>query len=135
MQAELEAILKMSDTLESANFTGDQSDALMQSMALAMRTFAVTPEILDERLDNLRREWKQDLKGVNHRLDGIETRLDGIETRLAKQEKSTEGLKKDIEQLKVSMNRLERSLLRYFLAFVFTTFTGLIGIFGAVLAF
>ena len=50
MQAEAESILKMSETLESANFTRDQSDAFIQSTALAMKTFAVTPEILDDRL-------------------------------------------------------------------------------------
>ena len=66
MQAEAETILTMSETLESANFTRDQSDAFIQSTALAMKTFAVTPALLDDRLSKLslelRREWKQDLK-------------------------------------------------------------------------
>lgn len=72
MQTEAETILKMSETLESAKFTRDQSDAFIQSMALAMKSFAVTPEVLDDRMEKLRREWKQDLVEVNKRLDDLQ---------------------------------------------------------------
>ena len=62
----------MSQTLESANFTRDQSDAFIQYVASAMKTFAVTPNVLDDRRNKLSRklsrEWKQDLGEVIERL-------------------------------------------------------------------
>ncbi len=51
MRAETETVFKMTETLESANFTPDQSKAIIESIALSMTTFAVTPELLDELLD------------------------------------------------------------------------------------
>ena len=67
IQAEAETILKMSETLESANFTRDQSDAFIESMALAMNTFAVTPEILDARLAE-QKKTVAELKGTTNEL-------------------------------------------------------------------
>ena len=67
MQAEAETIQKMSETLESANFNRDQSDAFIQSMALAMKTFAVTPELLDNRLAK-QQESIDELKDTMHDL-------------------------------------------------------------------
>ena len=112
MQSEAEAILEMSETLESANFTRDQSDAFIQSVALAMKTFAVTPEVLDDRLGKLRSEWKQDLKehknDSNQRFNNLDKRLDDIQ-------------------------ELQRTLLRYFLGFALAMFVGAMGILGALL--
>ena len=106
MQSEAEAILEMSETLESANFTRDQSDAFIQSMALAMNTFAVTPKILDDRLEKQRGEWKEDLGEVN----------------------------KNLAEQKNTIDELKRSLLNYLLGFTLATFAGLMGILAAVLA-
>ena len=106
MQSEAEAILEMSETLESANFTRDQSDAFIQSIALAMKTFAVTPQVLDDRLEKQRREWKEDLGPVN----------------------------KNLAEQKNSIDELKRSLLNYLLGFTLAIFAGLMGIVAAVLA-
>lgn len=59
MEAEVEAILKMSETLESSGFARDQSDAFIQSVALSMKTFAVTPDVLDDRLGKLNGELQR----------------------------------------------------------------------------
>ena len=75
MQSEAEAILEMSETLESANFTRDQSDAFIQSIALAMKTFAVTPQVLDDRLEKQRREWKEDLAEQKNSIDELKRSL------------------------------------------------------------
>ncbi len=105
MQPEAQTIIEMSETLQSANFTKHQSDAVIESVALAMQTFAVTPKLLDDRLAKLREEWKQDLKG--HK-DDINARLDDIQD-------------------------LQRSLLRYFLRFTLAMFLGALGLLGALL--
>ena len=127
MQAEAETILKMSETLESANFTRDQSDAFIQSTAMAMKTFAVTPKVLDDRLSELRREWKQDLK--EHR-DDSNRRFDGIDQRLEEIPK----LRDAIDELKNITHELQRSLLQYFLGFTLVILTGLLGALGFLLA-
>ena len=119
MQAEAETIHKMAETLESANFTRDQSDAFIQSVALAMKTFAVTPKVLDNRLDNLsrelRREWKQDLAGVSNLLkehkDDSNRRFDGLDARLGEYKDDTnrrlDENKKDSNQ---RFNNLDKRL-------------------------
>ncbi len=106
----------MSETLQSANFTKHQSDAVIESVALAMQTFAVTPKLLDDRLAKLREEWKQDLKG--HK-DDINARLD--------------YLKEDSNQRLDDIQDLQRSLLRYFLRFTLAMFLGALGLIGALL--
>ncbi len=75
MQSEAEAILEMSETLESAKFTRTQSDAFIQSVALAMKTFAVTPQVLDDRLEKQRREWKEDLAEQKNTIDELKRSL------------------------------------------------------------
>ena len=52
MKAQTNQLQKMSQTLESSGFTPRQSNAVIESVALAMQTFAVTPEVLDQVLDN-----------------------------------------------------------------------------------
>ena len=136
MQAEAETIRKMSETLESANFTRDQSDAFIQSMALAMKTFAVTPQVLDDRLDNLsgelRREWKQDLAGVsnllqehknesNRRFDSLTKSLDehkkdsnrnfdSLDARLGEHKNETNQRLDEIPKLRDSIDELKNSM-------------------------
>ena len=113
MQAEAETIHKMSETLESANFTRDQSDAFIQSIALAMKTFAVTPEILDARLAEHKKDTNQ--------------RFDNLDKQLGEQ-------KKTVDELKISMHELQRNVMNYFLGFTLAIFAGLMGILAAILA-
>ncbi len=121
----------MSETLESANFTRDQSHAFIRSVALAMGTFAVTPELLDDRLNKLRGEWKRDLK--EHKDDSNE-RFDNLDEQFAEQKKTVEELKDTVYELKDSMHDLKRSLLHYLLGFTLVILAGLMGTLGTVLA-
>lgn len=63
MEAQAETILRMSETLEGSELTRDQSVAVIESVALAMKTFSVTPEMLDDRLakqsQELSQEWNK----------------------------------------------------------------------------
>ena len=155
MQAEAETIHKMAETLESANFTRDQSDAFIQSVALAMKTFAVTPEVLDDRLGKLRREWKQDFKehkeDSNRRFDGLDARLgeykDDTNRRLDENKKDSNQrfnnldkrldeipkLRDSIDELKNTTHELQRSLLQYLLGFTLVILAGLLGALGFLL--
>ena len=123
----------MSETLESDDITRDQSDALIQSVALAMKSFAVTPELLDDRLNKLRRKWKQDIGEVTERLkernENANRRFDDTEQRLDEIPK----LRDAIDDLRNSMQELHRSVLFCFRGFMLVTFAGLMGILGIVL--
>ena len=144
MQAEAETIHKMAETLESANFTRDQSDAFIQSVALAMKTFAVTPEVLDDRLGKLRREWKQDFKehkeDSNRRFDGLDARLGEHKNdsnqrfnNLDKRLDEIPKLRDSIDELKNTTHELQRSLLQYLLGFTLVILAGLLGALGFLL--
>ena len=156
MQAEAETIHKMAETLESANFTRDQSDAFIQSVALAMKTFAVTPKVLDNRLDDLsrelRREWKQDLAGISNLLkehkNDSNRRFDGLDARLGEHKNDSNQrfnnldkrldeipkLRDSIDELKNTTHDLQRSLLQYFLGFTLVILAGLLAALGLLLA-
>ena len=144
MQAEAETIHKMAETLESANFTRDQSDAVIQSVALAMKTFAVTPDVLDDRLGKLRREWKQDFKehkeDSNRRFDGLDARLgehkNDSNQRFNNLDKLLDEIPKlrdSIDELKNTTHELQRSLLQYLLGFTLVILAGLLGALGFLL--
>ena len=141
MQAEAETIHKMAETLESANFTRDQSDAFIQSVALAMKTFAVTPEVLDDRLGQLRRQWKQDFKehkeDSNRRFDGLDARVgeykDDSNRRLDENKKDSNQRFDNLDKRLDDIQELQRTLLRYFLGFALAMFVGAMGILGALL--
>ena len=116
----------MSETLESVNFTRDQSDAFIQSMALAMKTFAVTPEILDSRLAEHR-------KDSNRRFDTLDQRLEEHKGDSNQRLDEIPKLRDAIDDLRNSMQELHRSVLFYFRGFMLVTFAGLMGILGIVL--
>lgn len=59
MEAQAETILRMSETLESSELTREQSVAVIESVALALKTFSVTPEMLDDRLAKQSQEWNK----------------------------------------------------------------------------
>ena len=62
MEAQIEQLQLMSQTLESSGFSPQQSNAVIKSVALAMQTFAVTPEVLDQVLDRRLGQLKTELK-------------------------------------------------------------------------
>ena len=67
MKAQVNQLEAMSQTLESSGFTRHQSDAVIKSVAQAMETFAVTPAVLDSRIDKvleLFRRQNADIKAM-----------------------------------------------------------------------
>ena len=92
MKTQVEQIAKMSHTLESAGFNRPQSNAVIESVALAMETFAVTPEILDERIDGLRQE---------------------MNAQFAAQGEEIKDLRKSVNRLEQNMLEVQRSMLEF----------------------
>ena len=108
MKAHVEQIEVMSETLESAGFSKEKSNAVIKSIALAMETFAVTPEMLDERIDRVMEVVRA-------------------------QGRDIQELKVDVADLKQSMLRLERGMLRFMMVFTVLMLATSLGGFGTLI--
>ena len=113
MKAQTEQLQQMSQTVEISGFSRRQSSAVIESVALAMQTFAVTPEVLDQRIDKVMdaiKEQGRDLRG------DIEKRDDDIK-----------DLRGDVKDLKKDMDELSKSARNYQLAFTLAILAAIIG--------
>ena len=118
MKAQVEQLAKMSETLESSGFPRPQANAVIESVALAMETFAVTPEILDDRIDGLRENMNaqfasqgEDIKDVRKSVNRLEKKVNGIEQ---------------------NMLEFQRGTMRYMQAFLLLMLGAVVGMFGAI---
>ena len=115
----------MSETLESSGFSRAQSNAVIESVALAMETFAVTPEMLDARIDGLRDEMNarfaaqgEEIKNLSKSVVQLEAKVDRLDARMSAMEQS--------------MLEFQRSAIRYMLAFLVLMLGTVVGMFGAI---
>ena len=120
MKAQAEQLSKMSQTLESSGFSRPQSNAVIEAVALAMETFAVTPEILDARIDGLRDEMNARFAAQAEAINDLSKSVDRLDARMSA-----------IEQ---SMLEFQRSMIRYMLAFLVLMLGAVVGMFGAIVS-
>ena len=113
MKAQIDQLTTMSETLQSAGFSQEQSNAVIKSVALAMEKFAVTPEILDDRIGKVMEEMRN---------------------QFAAQGEDIRTLGEDIKELQRSVVRLERSMvehqrstLRYMMLFTLLLLSAVVG--------
>ena len=144
MQAEAETILKMSETLEGANFTSDQSKAFIESVALSMKTFAVTPELLDGRLDKHKKhtdgQFDEQRKHYDRRFDEqkehYDRRFDDLDRRFDEHKQHTDRRfdeqQKHNDQRFDDIQEMQRSLLRHVQGLTLVMIAGLM---AALVAF
>ncbi len=118
MKAQAEQLAKMSETLESSGFSRTQSNAVIESVALAMETFAVTPEILDARIDGLR--------------DEMNARFAAQDEQIKNLSKSVNRLERNMLEFQQRMIEFQRSTIRYMLAFLVLMLGAVVAMFGAV---
>ena len=120
VKAQAEQLAKMSEILESSGFSRTQSYAVIESVALAMETFAVTPEILDARIDGLRDEMNARFAAQDEAIKNLSKSVDRLDARMSA-----------IEQ---SMLEFQRSMLRYMVAFLVLMLGAVVGMFGAIVS-
>ena len=112
MKAQVDQLNNMSETLESSGFTPRQSNAVIESVALAMETFAVTPEILDDRINrvvDIIKEQAKDVKDLQRAVSRMEqTSID----------------------IQASMLDHQRSMFRIMMVFVLALLATVLGVFG-----
>ena len=111
METQIEQVQLMSQTLESSGFSPQQSNAVIKSVALAMQTFAVTPEVLDQVLDRRLGQLKTELK-----------------TEILAEVPSREEFK----DLNKSINRLERTMMESNRKTLFYSLGFSLALFGAL---
>ena len=107
LKAQVRQIETMSETLISTGFSKEKSNAVITSIALAMETFAVTPEVLDERIEK-------------------------VMTVVRAQGEDIRELKLDVADIKENMLRLECGMLRYMMVFTVLMLATLLGGFGTL---
>ena len=118
MTAQVEQIATMSETLESAGFTQPQATAVIESLALAMETFGVTPEILDDRIDGLREEMNAQFTSQGEDIKDLR--------------KTVNRLERNMLNFQERMIEFQRSTIRYMLAFLVLMLGAVVGMFGTI---
>ena len=125
MKTQVEQLAKMSHTLESAGFNRPQSNAVIESVALAMETFAVTPEILDDRIDGLRQEMNTQFVAQGEEIKGLRKSVSRLEQNMLEFQQTMAGFQQD-------MVGFQRGTIRYMLAFLVLMLGAVVGMFGAM---
>ena len=118
MKAQAEQLAKMSETLESSGFSRTQSNAVIECVALAMETFAVTPEILDDRIDGLREEMNAQFASQGEDFKDLR--------------KTVNRLERNMLDFQERMIEFQRSTIRYMLAFLVLMLGAVVAMFGAI---
>ena len=136
METQIEQVQLMSQTLESSGFSPQQSNAVIKSVALAMQTFAVTPEVLDQVLDRRLGQLKTELKAeilaevpsrtdFKKQGDDIKERGRDIRDLNKSMNRAFEKRDEEIKDLNKSVNRLERFILGSGITFIALALTAL----------
>ena len=125
MKAQVDQLNHMSETLESSGFTPRQSNAVIESVALAMETFAVTPKLLEERLEQ---HTEQILRVI--RAQGESIKVQGEATRDL--QRSVSRLEQASIDLQASMLDHQRSMFRIMMVFMVALLTTVLGVFGTI---
>ena len=158
MKAQAEQLAKMSETLESSGFSRPQSNAVIESVALAMETFAVTPELLDDRfgklddrfgkVDDRFRKVDERFSKVDDRFSKLENRIDTLREEmhalfaaqreemmalLAVQAGDIKDLRQSVDTLKQTMFDFQQSVMRYMMVFTLLLLGAVVGLFGTIL--
>ena len=139
MRSQVEQIAKMSHTLESVGFNRPQSNAVIESVALAMETFAVTPEILDERIDGLRQEMNaqfaaqgEEIKDLRKSVNRLEQNMLEIQRSMLEFQQTMAGFQQNMVGFQQDMLGFQRGTIRYMLAFLVLMLGAVVGMFGAM---
>lgn len=95
MKTQADQLRIMSQTLESSGFSQRQSNAVIESVALAMETFAVTPEVLETRLArhteqilSIVRAQGEDIKALQRDMGNLQANMLSIQTSMLNHQRS-----------------------------------------------
>ena len=135
MKAQVEQLAEMSETLESAGFSRPKSNAVIESVAMAMETFAVTPELLDDRVGGLRSRFDSRFNELESRFDSrIDRFREETKEQFAAQAEDIKALRQSMKQLEQAMFDLKGSMMRFMMGFTLLMLSAVAGVFGTIIA-
>ena len=110
MKAQVNQLEAMSQTLESSGFTRHQSDAVIKSVAQAMETFAVTPAVLDSRIDKVLELFR----GQNADIKGMQRDIASLQGDVSTLQDGQEEMRTDIRELQDGQKEIrgEQKIIR-----------------------
>ena len=133
MKVQVEAVQRMTETLESSGIPRRQATAMVESVAQAMETFSVTPEILEAQFAKHRDEVSRvfsDHKGEmlalfsDHKdemLALFSDHKDGMKALFSEHKADTsrrfDKVEEELGELRKDMHSLQRSMTRFIWAF------------------
>ena len=136
MQAQVEQIDTVTEALEKSGFDEQQASALARAMGIIVQQVAVTPNMLDELLDERLHQTKEEIL-LEVRAQGRKIKAHGRDIRDLK--KSMRHLEEDMRALRDDMRSLfkdcesfQRTMLRFMMIFtllMLTTSVGALSIF------
>ena len=117
MKAQVNQLEAMSQTLESSGFTRHQSDAVIKSVAQAMETFAVTPAVLDSRIDKvleLFRRQNADIKAMQGDIASLQGDVSVLHGNVSALQEGQEEMRTDIRELQDGQKEIrgEQKIIR-----------------------
>ena len=143
MKRQIDQLKIMSKALEHSGFTEEQPAAIIETVALAIETFGVTPEILDDRigkvmeqLAEVRTESKQDIADVKTqgqqqfeillaliKANGADTKANSADIK---------SLQQSVDGLKQGMLDHQRSMFRIMMTFMVALLAAVLGVIGVL---
>ena len=129
MREEIEATEEMTETLRSAGFEEDQSKAFIRSMARAVETFAVTPEMLDRKF----REFFDKIKPELRQIPVLTADVQELKNLYAHQQESIKQLQESQQDIKEILADMRTGQWRHFATTLLVLIAGLFGIIAAII--
>ena len=139
MKAQAEQLRIMSETMISSGFNQRQSNAVIESVALAMETFAVTPEVLEARLEKQTKEIltvvkarDDDINALKSGMVNLQANMGNLQTIVANLQANVTGLQANMMDLQTGMLSFQRSMFRLMITVMAILLATVLGLFGTL---
>ena len=139
MKAQAEQLRIMSETMTSSGFNQRQSNAVIESVALAMETFAVTPEVLEARLEKQTKEIltvvkarDDDINALKSGMVNLQANMGNLQTIVANLQANVTSLQANMMDLQTGMLGFQRSMFRLMITVMAILLATVLGLFGTL---
>ena len=139
MKAQAEQLRIMSETMTSSGFNQRQSNAVIESVALAMETFAVTPEVLEARLEKQTKEIltvvkarDDDINALKSGMVNLQASMANLQTNVANLQANVTSLQANMMDLQTGMLGFQRSMFRLMITVMAILLATVLGLFGTL---
>ena len=139
MKAQAEQLRIMSETMTSSGFNQRRSNAVIESVAFAMETFAVTPEVLEARLEKQTKEIltvvkarDDDINALKSGMVNLQASMANLQTNVANLQANVTSLQANMMDLQTGMLGFQRSMFRLMITVMAILLATVLGLFGTL---